>query len=349
MAYLLFGYEIKPSSFYRNSRVNFFIALAVIFSAAAHCLAIDSMPGVRIFSIEESIALKNFPQDAKQIQLWVPYPIDDTWQVVDDFKLEGPFTSQTITDKEYGNKILYLKGNGKRLSGNNLKIKISFKVQRKEHGISDIESSSLELSPGKSLRRFLEPDTLVPVNGEIKKLAQKITQGKNSDLEKVRAIYDYLIDELTYAKDDPKVCGLGNSLLTLEFKKGICTDYHSLFISLARSLGIPAKFEIGFRLPEDTREGKLNGYHCWAKFYLKDRGWIPVDISEADKHPQKRDYFFGAIDENRIHLTSGRDINLQYAKDLQPLNFFVYPYIEVNGKEFSDVETNIFFKEEGGA
>lgn len=343
MVYLPFSFETKPSFFCKRSWVNFFIVLTVFFCLAAHCLAVNAPPRARIFSIEESIALKNLPPDAKAIRLWVPYPVNDGWQAVDDFKLEGPLNSQTITDKEYGNKILYLKGNGKRLSANNLQIKISFKVQRKEYGISDIE-----LSPGRSLRRFLEPDTVVPVNGEIKKLAQNITQGRNSDLGKVRAIYDYIIDELTYAKDDPKICGLGNSLLTLEFKRGICTDYHSLFISLVRSLGIPAKFEIGFRLPEDAREGKLNGYHCWAKFYLRDRGWIPVDISEADKYPQMRDYFFGAIDENRIHLTSGRDIRLQYAKDLPPLNFFVYPYIEVNGKEFSDIETNIFFKEEKG-
>lgn len=340
MAYLSLGYTMKPSFLKRRSWVNFFIALALIFSLISHCLAAGSLPKERIFFIEERILLKNLPLDAQEIHLWVPYPVNDTWQVVDDFKLEGPFISQTITDQEYGNKILYLRGNGETLNGNNLKIKISFKVQRKEYGISDIE-----MSPGRPLKRFLEPDMLVPVSGEIKKLAQRITQGKSSDLEKVRAVYDYIIDELTYAKDDPKVCGLGNSLLTLEFKKGICTDYHSLFISLVRSLGIPAKFEIGFPIPEKIKEGKLNGYHCWAKFYLKDKGWFPVDISEADKHPEKRDYFFGSIDEHRLHLTSGRDITLKYARDFQPLNFFVYPYAEINGQQFTDMGIELSFRD----
>ncbi len=112
-----------------------------------------------------------------------------------------------------------------------------------------------------------------------------------------------------------------------------------------RSLGIPAKFEIGFRLPEDTKEGRLNGYHCWAKFYLKDKGWIPVDISEADKNPEKRDYFFGNIDENRVHLTTGRDITLKDAQDGQPLNFFVYPYVELNGVHFTDVDIELLFRD----
>ena len=132
--------------------------------------------------------------------------------------------------------------------------------------------------------------------------------------------------------------------MTLQYKKGICTDYHSLFISLVRSLGIPAKFEIGFRMPKEPQEGKLNGYHCWAKFYIKGKGWIPVDISEADKYPQKRDYYFGNIDEDRIRLTAGRDIILKEARDLRSLNFFVYPYAELNGQQFNDMDIELSYK-----
>ena len=70
-----------------------------------------------------------------------------------------------------------------------------------------------------------------------------------------------------------------------------------------------------------------------------------MDISEADKHPEKKDYFFGRIDENRVHLTSGRDIVLAYAQDSPPLNFFVYPYAELGGERFDTIETDISFKQ----
>lgn len=296
----------------------------------------------RTFFAEEKIQLKNLSKDVINLRIWIPYPVNDNWQTISDFKLSGPFNTRFITDKKYGNKIVYLSPRQKALDEGMSEIILSFKVKRKERGAS-FDNINTYYRP---LSRFLKPDRLVPVNGELKKLALKIAEGKTDDLEKARAIYDYIIDELTYSKDDPNICGIGDSLLTLKYKKGICTDYHSLFISLARSLGIPAKFEVGFRIPEESK-GKLNGYHCWAEFYLKDKGWIPVDISEADKHPERRDYFFGHIDENRIHLTSGRDISLKYAKDAQPLNFLVYPYAELNGTQFTDMDIELSFVEGG--
>lgn len=294
----------------------------------------------RLFSIKEKILLKGLPKDISSLRIWIPYPVRDNQQGIEDFKIEGPFEEQIITDNKYGNKILFLKAQQPLLNADSAAITLSFKVERKEYGMANAE-----LSSGKDLKPFLKADRFVPVKGEIRKLAQKITKGKNGDIAKARAIYDYIIDELTYSKDDLKICGIGNSLLTLQHKKGICSDYHSLFISLVRSLGIPAKFEIGFRIPADAQEGVLNGYHCWAKFYLKGKGWIPVDASEADKHPEKKDYFFGNIDENKVHLTTGRDIRLNDARDTEPLNFFVYPYVELNGEKFYNVETSISFKE----
>ena len=63
---------------------------------------------------------------------------------------------------------------------------------------------------------------------------------------------------------------------------------------MARSQHIPAKFEMGFSLPSDKSAGEIAGYHCWAEFFNSQNGWVPVDISEAWKHQEKRDYFFGA-------------------------------------------------------
>ncbi|NIN98761.1 MAG: transglutaminase domain-containing protein, partial [Anaerolineae bacterium] len=64
------------------------------------------------------------------------------------------------------------------------------------------------------------------------------------------------------------------------------------------------------------------GYHCWAKFFLPGAGWVPVDISEADKHPSKVDYFFGTICENRVAFSVGRDILLTPPQQGERLNYF---------------------------
>lgn len=46
--------------------------------------------------------------------------------------------------------------------------------------------------------------------------------------------------------------------------------------ALARSEGIPARFEIGFPVPLERPAGDIGGYHCWVQFYLPGRGWVPI-------------------------------------------------------------------------
>jgi transglutaminase-like putative cysteine protease len=127
--------------------------------------------------------------------------------------------------------------------------------------------------------------------------------------------------------------GRGDSLWACDSRRGNCTDFHSVFISLMRAAGIPARFEIGFPIGEAV-SGEIPGYHCWAEFYLDGTGWVPVDISEAWKAPARHDYFFGTIDTNRLRFSTGRDVTLDPKQDGPPLNYFVYPYVEVDGKPF---------------
>jgi transglutaminase-like putative cysteine protease len=137
--------------------------------------------------------------------------------------------------------------------------------------------------------------------------------------------------------------GRGDTLWACDSKRGNCTDFHSLFISMARSQKIPARYEMGFSIPTDKHSGEVPGYHCWSDFYLQGTGWVPVDISEAWKHPEQHDYFFGAHDVHRVQFTMGRDITLSPPQHGLPLNYFVFPYVEVDGKEFSNVATKNSF------
>ena len=191
-------------------------------------------------------------------------------------------------------------------------------------------------------KEYLAPDALVPTTGLPAELAVKVTEGKSAPLDKTRAIYDYVFTTMRYDKTGTG-WGRGDVLYACDAKKGNCTDFHSLFIAMARSQGIPARFEIGFPLPADKHSAEIAGYHCWADFFEPQHGWIPVDISEAWKHPEKKDYFFGAHDANRMEFTMGRDLELSPKQDGKPLNYFVYPYVEVAGKEYPNVSTAFSF------
>ena len=189
---------------------------------------------------------------------------------------------------------------------------------------------------------------LVPVTGLPADLAVKVTEGKTQPLDKARAIYDYVFTTMRYDKTGTG-WGHGDVLYACDAKKGNCTDFHSLFIAMARSQGIPARFEIGFPLPPDKHSAEIAGYHCWSDFYIDGKGWIPVDISEAWKHPEKRDYFFGSHDVNRVQFSMGRDLRLNPPQEGKPLNYFVYPYVEVDGQEYSQRALAFSFADAGSA
>src|SRR4029450_3342146 len=60
--------------------------------------------------------------------------------------------------------------------------------------------------------------------------------------------------------------------------------------------------------------------------------WHPVDASEADKDPSRKEYFFGTICCNRVALSRGRDLVLEPPQAGEPLNFFIYPDVGGGGK-----------------
>jgi transglutaminase-like putative cysteine protease len=182
---------------------------------------------------------------------------------------------------------------------------------------------------GGAFDKYLGPDRLVPIDGQIKLVSAKVGDPDRSSYEQARAIYDYVIANMIYDKSG-NGWGRGDAIYACNLKKGNCTDFHSLFIAIARSRGIPARFTIGFPLGEPS-VGEIPGYHCWAEFYAGGE-WVPVDASEAWKHPQLRQYYFGHLDADRVAFTMGRDLVLKPRQSGEPVNFLIYPYVEVDGK-----------------
>ena len=286
------------------------------------------------------------PANARISRIWIPVPQSDNYQTVSDLKIETPFSYFRQRDAEYGNEYLYLQIPAANVT-EPVEVRVSFHVARQEHrvafdGPTLIANASVEARP--ALQRFLQPDRYVPLQGIIAELSAQETRGIRDPLAKARAIYDYVLATMRYDKSGTG-WGNGDAIWACTAKRGNCTDFHSLFIGMMRAAGIPARFEIGFPLPADQHDGTILGYHCWAQFYVEPYGWIPVDASEAWKHPDKKDYFFGGHDFNRLQFTVGRDIRLNPPQQGDPLNYFIYPYAEVDGKPFA-VEPKFSFRDQ---
>ena len=304
-------------------------------------------PSVRNFEFTYLARITKLPEGAKTLRLWIPLPQTDPYQKIRGLKIESPVRYTRHREPEYGNEYLYLEVPAAKIKVP-FGVQMSFEVSRRERrvqlGSAQVKPASTGGDPP-AVARFLQPDRLVPTSGLIAALAEQETRGLKTPLEKARTIYNYVVSTMRYDKSG-EGWGRGDAIFACTAKRGNCTDFHALFIGMMRASGIPARFEIGFPLPADQHQGSIAGYHCWAQFYVEPYGWIPVDASEAWKNPAKRDYFFGAHDDNRVQFTVGRDIRLRPAQQGEPLNYFIYPYTELDGKPFA-VESKFSFRDLG--
>src|SRR5882672_9921985 len=297
--------------------------------------------GSRHFTFHYGFTVKDVAAGQK-VRVWIPAAHSDDFQEVKVVSASGDLSLKKSRESKYGNEMYYAEAG--KASQTSLHFEVVYDVMRHERivlGRAIPHLTTVKLKE-KEAKMDLAPDALVPVTGLPAELAVKVTEGKNTPLDKAHAIYDYVFTTLRYDKTGTG-WGRGDVLYACDAKKGNCTDFHSLFMAMARSQQIPARFEIGFPLPPDKHSAEIAGYHCWSDFYIDGKGWIPVDISEAWKHQERREYFFGSHDVNRVQFSMGRDLRLNPAQDGKLLNYFVYPYVEVDGQEYPNVSLAFSF------
>ena len=270
------------------------------------------------------------PTLIEKAEIWVPLALSDAFQEVEILEKKLPAAAKVLKDQANTNEVLYM-NLGPEHSGQ--RIFISYSVKRSEKG------PYAEALPNPA--DHLMANKLMPVGGRFEEIAKEALgeKIKDSHLIQARRLYDYIIETMRYMKFGD--FGRGDSNYACDSKTGNCSEFHSYFISLARSVGIPARFAIGASIPSDRNEGGMDGYHCWAEFYA-DGKWWPVDISEANKYTALATYYFGRHPANRIEFTRGRDLELNPGPSAGPINFLVYPYLEMGGKEIKAPTTFTF-------
>jgi len=259
------------------------------------------------------------PKMAENARMWIPLPTSDAFQTVEVKSIDAPGRQEILQEQKHGNRILLLKLTPQDSAKT---VAIRLHVQRLEKGVYAAQTTTLE--------RYLEPESLVPDNKTFRSIAERVVQGKTGDLVRARALYDHVIERMRYAKFGSG-WGKGDAVYACDAGNGNCTDFHSYFIALARTVGIPARFAIGAAIPSARNDGGVDGYHCWAEFHTDGRWW-PIDISEADKCSSLATYYFGHHPANRVEFSRGRDLVVQPGPASGPINFLAYPVLEIGGK-----------------
>jgi hypothetical protein len=322
----------------------------------------------RKFNFIYSVELES--TNGKKLEMWIPVPKTNEVQIIDNIQINSDGLNYTIEEEVvHNNKYLYI--NEPAGTQNKKAISLSFDVNRIEHQNVNYK--------GVDPQQYLGSYSVVPTGSIFSKVIEKNNLSKNN----IRAIYDYVLSGMHYGKpkeigdkyySDPwlssegrygdkavnrdEVVGLykkakaekgnytfgnGNSIYACDIGVGNCTDYHSYFMSLSRTLEVPARFHMGFPIP-GGKEGEVGGYHCWADYYKEGKGWTPVDISEADKAPDKAEYYFGNVTESRVEMMLGRDFILK-GYDQGIINLFIYPIMEINDQTSSAFSKSFQYKE----
>jgi transglutaminase-like putative cysteine protease len=214
---------------------------------------------------------------------------------------------------------------------------------------------------------FLQPSKYVPTDGIVKETADKATKGATTDIDKARAVYDWVVEN-TFR--DPKVrgCGRGDIRAMLETGDmgGKCADLNALYVGLSRAAGLPARHVYGLRIAKSelgykslglSTDKATKGQHCRAEVYLKEHGWVPVDPADVRKvvleEPpgnlklndemvsKTRTRLFGSWEMNWMGYNYAHDIALPGSAG-KPLVYFMYPQAETAGGRIDPFDPDNF-------
>ena len=244
---------------------------------------------------------------------------------------------------------------------------ITSRVETRDCAVDFAASGRARPESRAELEHFLRPTKLLPADGIVKTTADQITQGAKTDLDKARAIYEWIVDN-TSRNPKTRGCGLGDIRFMLESRdlSGKCADLNSLYVGLARAAGLPARDAYGIRVARSELGYKSLGpatgtvtkaQHCRAEVYVSGYGWVPVDPADVRKvvleePPGNRPLDDEMVKKARARLFGSWEMNwmaYNFAHDVilpgssgGPLPFLMYPQAETAGKRVDSLDPDNF-------
>jgi transglutaminase-like putative cysteine protease len=342
-----------------------FVASALPLRATAQARRFEPQPGPwRTFEVT---TVAEVPAAKGTTRLWLPVPdIDTPYQRSLDNTWGGNASSmQLAADPVRGVRMLVAEF--PEAAGTPV-LKLTSRVQTRSRAV-DWSNPGAVPEDAALLRANLVATELQPLDGVVRLTATEVTRGAKTDVDKVRAIYDWL---LANAYREPKVrgCGSGDIKAMLETGNlgGKCADLNALLVGMSRAVGIPARDVYGLRVAPSAfgyRElganpANLKGaQHCRAEVYLRQHGWVAMDPADVlkvmrqetpdwikdPKHPLVAPVahaLFGSWEGNWIAWNTGHDIKLPGQSGKGTLPFLMYPQGENEAGRFDELSPDTF-------
>ena len=284
---------------------------------------------------------------------WLPIPSvkSDFQKPLGDQWTGNARVMKSVADNPYGANLLYAEfAAGEAAPA----VELTSRFQTQDRAVDWSKKVAVENDPAALVKMWTKSTELMPTDGIVRETALEVTRGKATDLEKVKAVYEWILAN-TYREPKVRGCGVGDIKTMLETKNfgGKCGDINGLFVGLVRSVGIPARDVYGIRVAPSAFGYKSLGagsaniskaQHCRAEVFLKDYGWVAMDPADVTKvareetsewlkmdHPlveAVRPKLFGGWEGNWVAFNTAHDVALPGATQGGKLGFFMYPQSE---------------------
>jgi transglutaminase-like putative cysteine protease len=299
-------------------------------------------------------------------QAWVPVPAvnEAEWfkSLGSEWKTNGHAT--LARDPKYGAQFVHVEW---KQSETAPVIEVTSKIATRDRAVNLGAPGKVKPLSAAEHRLYTEGTELIPVDGIVKETSDRIVAGARTDLEKARAIYEWIVEK-TFRDPNTRGCGVGDivAMLKLGNLSGKCADLNALYVGLVRAQGIPARDVYGIRVAPSRFGYKSLGagsnvitkaQHCRAETFIAGHGWIATDPADVRKvmleeppghlaaiNPKVADArktLFGAWEGNWLAYNFAHDIALPGSNGTK-IGYLMYPQAECGASRLDCLDPETF-------
>ena len=269
-----------------------------------------------VLTINYSIRLKaNTVPDGAKVYCWMPFPRKNQVRLKEIELLSLSEPNYILAPEETLQRSIYMEKNAVKDSAT--EFLVSYRIHTEAQWCNVKAEDALSYNVESELYKKYTNESLphIVFSDSIKALSHKIVGNETNPVEQVRLLYYWLNDNIPWAG------ALEYSVMecipeyVLKNRRGDCGMQTFLFLSMARSLGIPCKWQSGWYLMPEEKN-----LHDWAEVYYEGIGWVPVDVSfklfDSDD-PRIREFYMNGLDSYRLI------INDDVAREFYPVKKYL--------------------------